>query len=115
MARRHEEMTICSLRLHWLVSDREVAAKAFSRRLARGAWELWGYTLFTSAVRACLRSLEVEFKGHEIFNVVAPDTAVEVPSAVLARQFYPGVPVRGAFTGNQSFFTSAKAARLLGC
>lgn len=115
MARRHPEMTICSLRLHWLVSDRGVAREAYSRRIARGAWELWSYTLFTSAVRACLRSLEAGFKGHEIFNIVAPDTALDMPSAALARQFYPGVPIRGAFTGNQSFFTSAKAARLLGC
>jgi UDP-glucose 4-epimerase len=65
-------------------------------------------------VRACFLSLSAEFKGHHSFQIVAADTAVDVPSLTLARRFYPGVPIRGDFTGNCSFFSCAKATRLLG-
>jgi UDP-glucose 4-epimerase len=53
-------------------------------------------------------------RGHEVFFIVAPDTAVDGPSLELARVHYPEVPVRGDFGGNRSFFDSGRAERLLG-
>jgi nucleoside-diphosphate-sugar epimerase len=115
-ARRHERMTIASLRFHWVVPDRETAA---AREHAGNpenvlAKHLWGYTLLDAAARACLASLTADFSGHEAFYVVAPDTMMSVPSGVLRQRFFPDVPVRGALERNQSFFSSAKAKRLLG-
>lgn len=113
IARRNQEMAISTLRFHWVVEDRQVVKAAY-RRLIRGVRQLWGYTPLSSAVRACFLSLNAEFTGHQVFNIVAPDTAVDVPSSELAKRFYPRVPIRGEFQSNASFFTCDKAVRLLG-
>ena len=59
-------------------------------------------------------SLEADFKGHEVFYIVAPDTTFDMPTPELAAQFFPDVPITGDLSGNRSFFSSAKAERLLG-
>lgn len=114
IARRYEEMTICSLRFHWVVAERSEAEAAYSRRLTRGARQLWGYTLIDSAVESCFLALNATFTGHQTFNIVAPDTGVNIPSIDLAQRFFPGIPIREDFEGNASFFTSRKAGLMLG-
>ena len=39
---------------------------------------------------------------------------VDVPSLELAARFFPDVPIRGDLSGHRSFFSSAKAEKLLG-
>lgn len=119
-ARRYEDICIASIRFHWVVPDRELAVKAFNAEgldPARGqetAKHLWAYTMREPAARACLMALEAKYKGHEAFYIVAPDTVSPIPSLELAGKYYPNVPIKGAFGGNQSFFNCAKAERLLG-
>jgi UDP-glucose 4-epimerase len=107
-------MRIASMRFHWVVPDRQTAAKSFTRESANPGKHLWAYTRFDAAADACLRSLSAEFGGHEVFYIVAPDTTVDVPTLDLARQHFPSVPVRSDLSGNKSFFSSAKAEKLLG-
>lgn len=114
-ARRYDNMVIASLRFHWVVPERATAVRA------RGYTEtpavsknLWAYTRFDAAASACLLSLTADFKGHEVFYIVAPDTVVDTPSLELAQRFFPEVPVRGDLSGFRSFFDSSKAERLLG-
>ncbi len=114
LARRYETMTIASLRLHWVVPDRSVPAQHHVGQSPRLAKDLWGYTSFAAAARACLLSLTANFTGSETFYIVAPDTSTDVPSLELAARFYPQVPVRGDLSGCRSFFDSAKAERMLG-
>jgi len=112
-ARRYEDMSIASLRFHWLVDERERAVKyaqAFGPAIIR---HLWAYTLFGEANRACLLSLTADYKGHEVFYIVAPRTVVSEPSKDLARQFYPNTPIRGDFSDNLGFFDCSKAERIL--
>ena len=52
--------------------------------------------------------------GHEVFYITAPDTTLETPTMDLAQRFFPKVPVRSTLAGNASFFSSAKAERMLG-
>jgi UDP-glucose 4-epimerase len=111
-ARRYEDIRIASMRFHWVVRDRSVAAAATNRQ-GKGK-HLWAYTTFDAAARACLQSLEAPFKGHEAFYIVAPDTTADEPSLELAATYYPDVPIRGDLSGRRSFFNSAKAERLLG-
>jgi nucleoside-diphosphate-sugar epimerase len=112
--RRYEWMKISSLRLHMLVDTRENAVSHSS------AWgdvimrHLWGYTLFSEANRAFLLSLTADFAGHEVFYIVAPQTAAAQPSLELAGQHFPKTVIRGAFQDHASFFNCEKAARLLG-
>jgi len=115
MARRYESLTISSMRFHWVVQDRPVATRNASLSQTQAvAKNLWGYTTFDAAARACLLSLLAGFKGHEVFYITAPLTMSEIPSLALAHQFFPDVPVRGNLSGNTGFFDCGKAERLLG-
>jgi hypothetical protein len=107
-------MSIASMRFHFVCPDRETAAKLFNFETPDAARHLWAYTTYDAASRACLLSLEAPFKGHEVFYVIAPDSTMDKPSRELAERFFPDVPIRGDLSGNASFFSSAKAERLLG-
>jgi UDP-glucose 4-epimerase len=113
-ARRYEGIRIASMRFHWVVPDRATAASRMGIASREVSKHLWAYTLYEAAARACLMSLEADFDGHEVFYIVAPDTNIDVPSLDLCAQFFPGVPVRGDLSGYRSFFSCAKAERLLG-
>lgn len=113
-ARRYDGIHIASMRFHWVVPDRAAAAVRFTDESAEVAKHLWAYTCYDAAAQACLLSLDAAFEGHEVFYIVAPDTTVDVPSLELAARFFPNVPVRGDLRGHRSFFSSAKAARMLG-
>ena len=111
-ARRYEGIRIASMRFHWVVPDRNMAAERFNQPGQEK--HLWAYTLDNAAARACLQSLEAGFTGHEAFYIVAPDTTNDVPSLELAARHFPNVPIKGDLSGNRSFFDSSKAERLLG-
>jgi UDP-glucose 4-epimerase len=113
-ARRYEGMSIASMRFHWVVPNRSIAAEYSARIGAALAKHLWGYTLAEAAARACLLALTADFAGHEAFFIVAPDTVAGSPSLELAHTFFPEVPLRGDLSGNRSFFDCSKAERLLG-
>ncbi|MDW8352212.1 MAG: NAD(P)-dependent oxidoreductase [Anaerolineae bacterium] len=120
-ARRHEHMTIASLRLHGLRPPVARATLEEINRLdpttrQRIVNHLWAYTDIDAAARACIAALHATYTGHEAFFIVAPTTifAPDVHSAELARQFYPDVPIVGDLSGNAGFYNCAKAERLLG-
>jgi nucleoside-diphosphate-sugar epimerase len=110
-ARLHANMTISSLRFSWVTDKRPEITESFSKDRAKN---LWGYTSFAAAARACLLALTADFKGHEVFYITAPDTVSATPSRELAQEFFPEVPIRPGLVGNWSFFDCSKAERLLG-
>jgi UDP-glucose 4-epimerase len=111
-ARRYEDVSIASLRFHWCVPTPAVAGRTFN---APGAEKhLWAYTRLEAAARASLLSLEADFRGHEVFYIVAPETTIETPSLELAATHFPRVEIRGDLSGNRSFFNTAKAERMMG-
>lgn len=115
IVRRNEAMTIASLRFHWVVDSRDFAVQGYRDRSADFARrQLWAYTSLEAAVRASLLGIVAPFKGHGVFNIVAPRTAAETDSAALVRAQLPGTPIRGQLTKDQGFYDCAKAARLLG-
>ena len=111
-ARRYETMTICSLRFHWVVPERSAAVTGDDSEIARR--QLWGYTNYDAAARACLLSLTADLTGHEVFYIVAPDTAIDAESGELARRHFPDTPVTGDLSGTKGFFDCRKATKLLG-
>jgi nucleoside-diphosphate-sugar epimerase len=113
-ARRYEQMTIASLRFHWIVPDRATVVQYGEHIGDVIAKHVWGYTRLDATARVCLLALTPKFQGHEAFYIVAPDTMVETPSLELARQYFPDVPVRGDLSGNRSFYNCTKAEHLLG-
>jgi UDP-glucose 4-epimerase len=112
--RRHPELSIASIRFHWVVADRSIAAEAFNDPRPESAKHLWAYTLRGPAAQACLLAVDGRFKGHEVFYIAAPDTTHEAPSRDLAARHLPNVPVRGDLSGRRSFFDCSKAERILG-
>jgi len=94
-ARRYEDITIASIRFHWVVPNRAMAAEGFNKPGQETAKHLWAYTLREPAARACLLALEAKYKGHEAFYIVAPDTTNPIPSLELHKTYYPNVPIKG--------------------
>lgn len=111
LCRRYEGLRIASLRFHW-VTPALPALELFSPEAL--AKNLWAYVLTPAAARACLLALTADFRGHEVFFIAAPNTLLPTPSLELARNHHPEVPIVGELGGNTAFFSSAKAARLLG-
>ena len=114
IVRLHEGMRIASLRFHGVAPGRRTAAESRGTRGEMGVKHLWGYTLLDAAARACLQALEADFRGHETFYIVAPETTVETPSLELKQRYFPDVPLRADLSGHRGFFDCSKAASLLG-
>jgi nucleoside-diphosphate-sugar epimerase len=113
-ARRFDGMKIASLRLHWLLESRDQAVENTAKLEELSKRHLWAYTLLDEASRAMMLSISADFTGHEVFYIVAPQTAAVQPSLELARQHYPNVEIRGDLSNHTGFFNCAKARRLLG-
>lgn len=113
-ARRHESMTISTLRLHGVSEDHKVETSASPEQWKNIVKHLWGYTTSDAAADACLRAATATFTGHEVFYVVAPTTTVDTPSLQLHAEYYPDVAINGDLGGTRSFFDCAKAQRILG-
>lgn len=113
LARRYENMSIASMRFHYVSPSVEQAISTHAHIAEYGNF-LWAWTYIDAAVDACLLSLEAPFTGHEAFFIVSPTTFSTTPSLVLAAKHFPQIPITGDLSGHNSFFTSAKAERLLG-
>ncbi len=114
MARRYEDMTIASLRFHWVVASREMAQERASHNSESNAKQLWAYTLAESAARACLAILDANYVGHEAFYIVSPTTVMQERTADLIRQWHPQVRVSQTLADHQGLYDCSKAERLLG-
>lgn len=60
------------------------------------------------------RCLTTDGLGYEVFNVANEDSSVAMPSAEVAETFYGGVPMRGEMGEFETFYSIAKAKRMLG-
>jgi UDP-glucose 4-epimerase len=114
IARRYPEMSIASLRFHWVVSGCDVARREYIATPGAGRSHLFGYTLDSAAAKACLNSVAADFAGHQVMFVVAPQTASDTRTLELARRIDRSAEIRGDLSGHRSFFDSSKAERLLG-
>ena len=110
-ARRHDGLSIASMRLH-LSSPTAVAATRPRTRAGRRTTS--GAIRFDRSARRLSAEPRRSFSGHEVFYIVAPDTTEDTPSQDLAVRYFPHVPVRGGLSGHRSFFTSRKAETMLG-
>jgi nucleoside-diphosphate-sugar epimerase len=111
---RRYDMTIASLRFHWVVTNRQATAEFYLADMDVSRRHLWSYTPRMSAASSCLLGISADFTGHEVFFIMAPDTALEIPSLELAKHYHPTVPIRGNVDGTTSLITSEKARRILG-
>jgi UDP-glucose 4-epimerase len=113
-ARRDPNLTVSSLRFHALPDAPPELQLSLDGPEVPVARNLWGWTLISEAARACALAIEAEFRGHEVFFIIAPQTISAIPTRRLAEHAYPDVPFRRDLPGRSSFFDSSKAGRLLG-
>ena len=112
-ARRYEDMSIASMRFHYVAPAIGPVVSNFADNTNYPNY-LWAWTQLEAAADACLLSVEKPFKGHEAFYIVSPITFSTTPSLELAARHFPDVPVTGDLSGHKSFFNSGKAERILG-
>ena len=62
-------------------------------------------------VECCLNT---DGLGYEVFNVANDDTSVGITSQEVAERFYAGVEQRGEIAGHETFYSNAKAKRMVG-
>ncbi|MGA1597854.1 MAG: NAD-dependent epimerase/dehydratase family protein [bacterium] len=110
-ARRRENVSISSMRFHWIQTRSYVEPYTTNGISYK---HLWAYTDPIAAAKACLASLLVEWTGHEAFFIVAPETASPTDSEELIRKHYPKVQVNRPMPGKHGFYDCSKAERLLG-
>ncbi|NJN16317.1 MAG: NAD(P)-dependent oxidoreductase [Oscillochloris sp.] len=114
IARRYEQMTIGSLRFHWVIEERPNMADYPHIPPESLVRNLWAYTRLEAAARACLAVLSADYRGHETFFITAPTTVSAEDSLALARRWYPDAEIRGDLSDKRSFYDTRKAERLLG-
>jgi nucleoside-diphosphate-sugar epimerase len=77
-------------------------------------FNLWGYVDVRDAAQACRRALDADVTGAPSYVIAARDSLMDRPSADLAAEVFPRVPVRGGLSGFASLLDSTRAARELG-
>lgn len=77
-------------------------------------WNLWGYIDGRDGAQAVRLALEAGFTGFEAFVIANADTVMTRPSAELATEVFPGVPVKRPIEGRETLLSIDKARRVLG-
>jgi nucleoside-diphosphate-sugar epimerase len=87
---------------------------SFDADPALRSWNLWGYIDARDGAQAVRRALEYDFAGTDVFIIANADTVMSRPSAELASEVFPGVPLARALHGTETMLSIEKARRLLG-
>jgi nucleoside-diphosphate-sugar epimerase len=87
---------------------------AFDADPALRKWNLWSYIDARDGAQAVRRALEHKATGRDIFLVANADTVMSRPSAQLAAEVFPGVPITRELGRNETLMSIGKARRVLG-
>lgn len=109
-------MKVACLRIHEVENKANVLQEHKENWQDAAVKQLWGWVNPVATARACLVSVTSadKYDGCEIFNIIAPDTTLDTPSAELAKTYYPDTKLRGDWNKNRAFWTAEKAERILG-
>jgi nucleoside-diphosphate-sugar epimerase len=77
-------------------------------------WNLWGYIDARDGAQAIRRALEQERAGAEVFIVANADTVMSRPSAELAAELFPDVPLAADLGRSETLLSIQKAREILG-
>ena len=121
ICRRYPEMRIASLRLHGVLTPDLVSRERLNER--GGYWkDLWGWVSQEATADSCLKGLLAPLSafpnGHEAFFIASRTICEQRNSWDLYKTRFDlekeGTEVRRDIVGNQSFFDTTKAERMLG-
>ncbi|KAJ7773059.1 hypothetical protein B0H16DRAFT_1511107 [Mycena metata] len=117
IVRRSPDMRVASLRLHYSVPNRAVAAKLDSVAAMK---DLWGYVQEDSAAEAFILAVTQPTdkwpSASEAFFIAAAETAFDGDTSELLKEHFPNIPIKEGknMSGNTGFFDCSKAKELLG-
>lgn len=108
-------MKIACLRIHQVAPLKHVQDEHEKKWETSAVKQLWSWVNPEATARACMLAIENadNFEGAEVFNIVAPYSTQATPSVELARQYYPIAEIRPGLEGNNAFWTTEKAKRIL--
>jgi nucleoside-diphosphate-sugar epimerase len=77
-------------------------------------WNLWSYIDARDAAQAVRLALEHQATGTDVFIIANADSVMSRPTAELAAEAFPDVPVRKELGRNETLLSIDKARRVLG-
>ena len=116
--RRHPDMRVASMRFHFVAPMEGISAAKMHEYM--GAWkDLWGWVSADATADACLKGLTAPTStfaiGHETFFIVAGTHCQQGDSMTLLKSKFPEITdIRKPLHGNDGFFDTSKAKRMLG-
>ena len=75
---------------------------------------LWGWLDTRDAARAIEAALTRELTGHQLIQVVAPDTTSSIPTEELLRRYHPNSVLTRPVSGFETVFSTERSRELLG-
>jgi len=81
---------------------------------SRRSWNLWSYIDARDGAQAIRKALLHEATGCDIFVIANADSVMSRPSADLAAEVFPGVPMRKTLGERETLMSIDKARRVLG-
>jgi nucleoside-diphosphate-sugar epimerase len=113
--RRDPGLTMIGLRFSNVMEPQDYQAFAgYQDDVTARIWNAWGYIDARDGAQAVRLALEADLTGTEVFIVANADTVMLRPSAELAAEGFPGVPLTRPVSGNETLLSIDKARRLLG-
>lgn len=117
MVARRDGIDVTSLRPSWIQypGSYAVRGETYQATLAMGAGDYWSYVDVRDVADMVAAALEAEtVDGHEAFNCHAVDNALGRPTLELLDEHFGDCPEEATIQGDQSAFSTAKAADALG-
>ncbi len=109
------ELTMTGLRFSNVMDPADYAEfPSFDDDPNRRIWNLWGYIDARDGAQAVRLSLTRPGPGVEVCIIAAADTVMGRPSAELAADAFPDVPLTRPLDGHETLLSIDKARRLLG-
>ncbi|RKR92475.1 nucleoside-diphosphate-sugar epimerase [Micromonospora pisi] len=115
LCRWEPELKMIGLRFSNVMDPGDYAAfPGFDADPTLRKWNLWSYIDGRDGAQAVRLALEYQATGVEVFVIANADTVMSRPSAELAAQYFPGVPLTRELVGNETLMSIDKARRILG-
>jgi nucleoside-diphosphate-sugar epimerase len=115
LCRWDPELSITAMRFSNVMEPEDYAEfPSWQDDATRRRWNLWGYIDARDAADAVAKALDVREPGFERVIIANADTVMERPSAELAAEVFPDVPLRRPLEGRETLLGIDKARRLLG-
>lgn len=112
------DVSVASLRPSWVQYPGRYQItpirEAFDFESAGRFGNLWSYIDIRDLVSLVEAALDAEFDRHEVFNAFGPDNFLGVDTAAAIEAGYGDLPADCALSGEESAYSNAKAAEMLG-